>query len=266
MLMDVASIHVAGAFCNERAPSALHPDGNRFRGGTLTPVPGTRGGASDVFASPRWLHVAPRRASRSCGAGDDRAGRGGRRLRDPPRQRDHAEPQGAVRGAVARFSPQPRQEAAQLRAGEGQRDRGPHRAVHAGDPAEEQGEDPPRLPRLPRRAPYRSGVKADARNPRMRASSPSSDPVGASRRPSGTAARVGTLSTVEQPLHRALGLTDGELDRIRELLERDPNHFELAVFSCSGRSTAATSTRPRSCAGCPRTATPCSRAPARTPA
>ncbi len=36
---------------------------------------------------------------------------------------------------------------------------------------------------------------------------------------------------VEQPLHRALGLTDGELERIRELLGRDPNHFELAVFS-----------------------------------
>ena len=36
---------------------------------------------------------------------------------------------------------------------------------------------------------------------------------------------------VEQPLHRALGLTDGELERIRMLLERDPNHFELAVFS-----------------------------------
>ena len=35
----------------------------------------------------------------------------------------------------------------------------------------------------------------------------------------------------EQPLHRALGLTDGELDRIRELMGRDPNHFELAVFS-----------------------------------
>jgi phosphoribosylformylglycinamidine synthase subunit PurL len=35
----------------------------------------------------------------------------------------------------------------------------------------------------------------------------------------------------EQPLHRALGLTDGELDRICELLEREPNHFELAVFS-----------------------------------
>ncbi|MGH3103597.1 MAG: phosphoribosylformylglycinamidine synthase subunit PurL, partial [Gaiellaceae bacterium] len=35
----------------------------------------------------------------------------------------------------------------------------------------------------------------------------------------------------EQPLHRALGLTDGELDRIRELLDREPNDFELAVFS-----------------------------------
>jgi phosphoribosylformylglycinamidine synthase subunit PurL len=35
----------------------------------------------------------------------------------------------------------------------------------------------------------------------------------------------------EQPLHRALGLTDEELDRIRELLVRDPNDFELAVFS-----------------------------------
>jgi len=35
----------------------------------------------------------------------------------------------------------------------------------------------------------------------------------------------------EQPLHRALGLTDGELDRIRGLLERDPSDFELAVFS-----------------------------------
>jgi phosphoribosylformylglycinamidine synthase subunit PurL len=41
-----------------------------------------------------------------------------------------------------------------------------------------------------------------------------------------------TLTQVaEQPLHRALGLTDGELDRIRELIGRDPNHFELAVFS-----------------------------------
>jgi len=35
----------------------------------------------------------------------------------------------------------------------------------------------------------------------------------------------------EQPLHRALGLTDREYDRIRELLERAPNDFELAVFS-----------------------------------
>jgi phosphoribosylformylglycinamidine synthase II len=36
---------------------------------------------------------------------------------------------------------------------------------------------------------------------------------------------------VDQPLHRALGLTDWEAERIRELLGRDPNHFELAVFS-----------------------------------
>jgi phosphoribosylformylglycinamidine synthase II len=35
----------------------------------------------------------------------------------------------------------------------------------------------------------------------------------------------------EQPLHRALGLTDGELERITELLGRDPNDFELGVFS-----------------------------------
>src|SRR5437660_10341810 len=34
-----------------------------------------------------------------------------------------------------------------------------------------------------------------------------------------------------QPLHRSLGLTDREAGRIRELLGRDPNHFELAVFS-----------------------------------
>jgi phosphoribosylformylglycinamidine synthase II len=38
-------------------------------------------------------------------------------------------------------------------------------------------------------------------------------------------------SVAEQPLHRALGLTDWELDRIRSLLEREPNDFELAVFS-----------------------------------
>jgi phosphoribosylformylglycinamidine synthase len=36
---------------------------------------------------------------------------------------------------------------------------------------------------------------------------------------------------LEQPLHRALGLTDGEANQIQELLGRDPNHFELAVFS-----------------------------------
>jgi phosphoribosylformylglycinamidine synthase len=34
-----------------------------------------------------------------------------------------------------------------------------------------------------------------------------------------------------QPLHRALGLTDGERERICALLGRDPNDFELAVYS-----------------------------------
>ncbi len=42
----------------------------------------------------------------------------------------------------------------------------------------------------------------------------------------------GRLSSVaEQPLHRALGLTDQEFERINDLLGRAPNHFELAVFS-----------------------------------
>jgi phosphoribosylformylglycinamidine synthase II len=49
---------------------------------------------------------------------------------------------------------------------------------------------------------------------------------------SGARTRLRALTAVaEQPLHRALGLTDGELDRICDLLGRDPNHFELAVFS-----------------------------------
>jgi phosphoribosylformylglycinamidine synthase subunit PurL len=45
-------------------------------------------------------------------------------------------------------------------------------------------------------------------------------------------ARLNHLTPVaEQPLHRALGLTDGELQKICDLLGREPNHFELAVFS-----------------------------------
>jgi phosphoribosylformylglycinamidine synthase subunit PurL len=40
-----------------------------------------------------------------------------------------------------------------------------------------------------------------------------------------------TTQVAEQPLHRALGLTDAEAARIDELLGRSPNHFELAVFS-----------------------------------
>ena len=38
-------------------------------------------------------------------------------------------------------------------------------------------------------------------------------------------------AVAETPLHRALGLTDGEHERISTLLEREPNDFELAVFS-----------------------------------
>ena len=38
-------------------------------------------------------------------------------------------------------------------------------------------------------------------------------------------------AVTSQPLHRSLGLTDGELERIREQLGRDPSDFELAVFS-----------------------------------
>jgi phosphoribosylformylglycinamidine synthase subunit PurL len=50
--------------------------------------------------------------------------------------------------------------------------------------------------------------------------------------PSSPAGRIEHLSSaVGQPVHRALGLTDEELDRIVGRLEREPNHFELAVFS-----------------------------------
>ena len=38
-------------------------------------------------------------------------------------------------------------------------------------------------------------------------------------------------SSIHQPLHRALGLTDGEFGQIEERLGRLPNDFELAVFS-----------------------------------
>src|SRR5438309_4330528 len=51
-------------------------------------------------------------------------------------------------------------------------------------------------------------------------------------RPSVSPVTLNHLSQVlEQPLHRALGLTDWEANRIQELLGRDPNGFELAVFS-----------------------------------
>src|SRR5712675_1485573 len=51
-------------------------------------------------------------------------------------------------------------------------------------------------------------------------------------RPSGPPVTLSHLTQLaDQPLHRALGLTDGEFDRIQVLLGRSPNDFELAVFS-----------------------------------
>jgi phosphoribosylformylglycinamidine synthase len=45
-------------------------------------------------------------------------------------------------------------------------------------------------------------------------------------------AKLPLLAAVaQQPLHRALGLTDWEFARIQKLLDRSPNDFELAVFS-----------------------------------
>ncbi len=38
------------------------------------------------------------------------------------------------------------------------------------------------------------------------------------------------MSDASTPLHRALGLTDSELDQIRGVLEREPNPLELALF------------------------------------
>ncbi len=49
-----------------------------------------------------------------------------------------------------------------------------------------------------------------------------------------TSASATSITRYRRPtrtLHRALGLTDWEADRIQELLGREPNHFELAVFS-----------------------------------
>jgi phosphoribosylformylglycinamidine synthase len=38
------------------------------------------------------------------------------------------------------------------------------------------------------------------------------------------------VSSAPEPLHRALGLTDSELDEIRSVLRRDPNPLELALY------------------------------------
>src|SRR5213078_952908 len=39
------------------------------------------------------------------------------------------------------------------------------------------------------------------------------------------------MAVASEPLHRALGLTDDELERIIAILGRDPNHLELAMYA-----------------------------------
>ena len=39
------------------------------------------------------------------------------------------------------------------------------------------------------------------------------------------------MTITSEARHRELGLTDSEYERIRELLGRDPNQVELAMFS-----------------------------------
>jgi phosphoribosylformylglycinamidine synthase len=39
------------------------------------------------------------------------------------------------------------------------------------------------------------------------------------------------VSGPDVPLHRALGLTDGERDEVEAILLRSPNHLELALFA-----------------------------------
>lgn len=39
------------------------------------------------------------------------------------------------------------------------------------------------------------------------------------------------MTSAPEPLHRSLGLTDEELDDIRQVLSREPNHLELALYA-----------------------------------
>src|SRR5919197_5265103 len=59
------------------------------------------------------------------------------------------------------------------------------------------------------------------------------------------ASRAMAQAPPTEPLHRALGLTDEEYDRVRSTLGRDPNRAELAMYSvmwsehCSYKSSRA---------------------------
>ena len=43
--------------------------------------------------------------------------------------------------------------------------------------------------------------------------------------------QAGLVTDTGEPLHRALGLTDGESDEVESILGRSPNHLELALFA-----------------------------------
>src|SRR5918992_3050584 len=76
------------------------------------------------------------------------------------------------------------------------------------------------------------GCSHGSREPQRGYPRPCSPPAGPPPESSSAEARLLPLTTVApDPLHRTLGLTDGEFDRIRTLLEREANDFELAVFS-----------------------------------
>ncbi len=48
---------------------------------------------------------------------------------------------------------------------------------------------------------------------------------------SGTGARATSVWPMPEPLHRSLGLTDDEAESIRQILGREPNHLELAMYA-----------------------------------
>ena len=76
--------------------------------------------------------------------------------------------------------------------------------------------------------------------------------------------RLPVSQIADLPLHRRLGLTDGELEPSSRPSGGRPTTSSSPSSRCSGRSTAATSTPPCCCGACRPTARACCRARART--